>query len=337
MAEERRDVKYKTVADSRLGREAEVSAHQTHALGCPSCGHGNADSAMFCAECGHSLHAPTTCPECNAAAKPGADICEVCGTWLLPGQCKFCSEHIGEGQEYCGTCGNPVAGIQCPGCGKRSYFDFCKTCAIPLSSQAHQLALAALEDPEQRELATLLEELHELQFEGKAASNVSMVSAAPAVVVDDQIARMRLARAALSAHSAPQYVKVQPKSLFSDQQKEHINQLGDQIIQEEERQRLEKERLRLEAERKRQEQEERRRKVQEQVNQALSRLAGKTFSSSQEARRFFMAMVSALPEEATHALNSSGRLRWRCHAYSCEHDSPAGCSAPSQGGIWLIS
>ena len=68
---------------------------------------------------------------------------------------------------------------------------------------------------------------------------------------------MKLARAMLSAPSAPQYIKAQSKSLLSDQQKKQINQLGDQIIQEEERQRLKKERLRLEAERRRLEQEER--------------------------------------------------------------------------------
>ncbi len=291
---------------------------------------------MFCAECGKSLLAPTTCPECKAATKPGADICEACGTWLLPGQCMFCSAPVGGNQAYCGTCGNPVAGIPCPGCGKKSIFDFCRTCAIPLSSQAQQLVLAASNDPAQQEIATLLEELHELQLAAKTAEGAGKEPAKHEVGVDDQLAKMKLARAMLSAPGAPQYVKAQSKSLLSDQQKKQINQLGDQIIREEERQRLEKERLRLEAERKRLEQEERRRKVQEQVNQALSRLEGKTFSSSQDARRYFMTLVSALPEEAMHALNASGRLRWRCHAYSCEHDSPAECGDPSQGGIWLI-
>ena len=336
MNQQRTDVKYKRVADSRVSPRAEDASGKAHELTCASCGHGNADSAMFCAECGKSLHAPSTCPECKAATKPGADICEACGTWLLPGQCMFCSAPVGENEAYCEACGNPTAGIPCPGCGKKSIFDFCRTCGTPLSSQAQQLVLAASIDPAQQEIAALLEELHELQLEAKKANGVGEEPATHEVVVDDQLAKMKLARAALSAPSAPQYVKAQSKSLLSDQQKKQINQLGDQIIQEEERQRLEKESLRLEAERKRVEQEERRRKVQEQINLALSRSEGKTFPSSQDARRFFMSLVSALPEEAMQALNASGRLRWRCQAYSCEHDSPAECADPSQGGIWLI-
>ena len=315
MTDQQKDVKYRHVADSRLNREAQATSHKAHELSCASCGHSNADSAMFCAECGKSLLAPSTCPECKTATKPGADICEACGTWLLPGQCMFCSAAVGENQAYCGTCGNPVAGIPCPGCGKKSIFDFCRTCAIPLSSQAQQLVLAASNDPAQQEIATLLKELHELQFAAKTADGAGKEPATHKVFVDDQLAKMKLARAMLSAPSAPQYVKSQSKPLFSDQQKQHINQLGDQIIREEER----------------------RRKVHEQINQALNRLGGKTFSSSQDARRFFMSLVSALPDEAMQALNASGRLRWRCHAYSNEHDSPSGCADPSQGGVWVIS
>ncbi|MGQ0700467.1 MAG: hypothetical protein ACT4PZ_19785 [Panacagrimonas sp.] len=242
-----------------------------------------------------------------------------------------------ESQAYCGQCGNPVAGISCPGCGELSIFDFCKTCAIPLTSEARQLSLAASNDPAQQEIATLLEELRTLQLEPKETGFVSKNLHAAEVANDDQLIKMKLARALLSVPSAPRDERARSKSLFSDEQKKQISLLGDQIVQEEERQRLEKERLRLEAERQRLEQEERRRRVQEQINQALSRLAGKTFPTSQDARRYFMSLVSALSEEAMQALNASGQLRWRCHAYGCGHDSPAECADPSQGGVWLIS
>ena len=337
MADERKYVRYQPVPYVQKARGFDADSVKSQEQRCSSCGYWNTGLASFCADCGAFLRTPATCPKCSAAVLPDADICEACGSWLLEGLCTFCAAPVAESQAYCGNCGNPAAGIACPRCGQSSIFDFCGTCAIPLSNQARELARAAALDPAQQKLATLLGELHELQNDPQTVADIGKDHRNTMGADDDQLRKMKLARAPLPAPSTPQYAIAQSKSLFSDEQKKRISLLGEQIIKEEERQRLEKERLRLEAERKRLEQEERRRRLQEEINQALSRLAGKTFSSSQDARRFFMSMVSALPEEAMQAVNAAGRLRWRCHAYSNEHDSPAGCADPSQGGVWLIS
>ncbi len=336
MTEGDRKARYKVNSKSIQDDAGRLDQVESDMGDCASCGHANASDSLFCSECGASLKAPRVCLRCGASVVFGADICEACGTWLLPGQCMFCSAPVAENQTYCGTCGNPTTGIPCPSCGNPSYFDFCKTCSIPLSSQAHQLALIASNDPAQQEIASLLKELQASQPDSSNIIDAERTPAIPEVAVDDQLGKMKYSRAMLSVPRMSGYERAKSALLFSDEQKKHINELGDQIIQEEERQRLEKEKLRLEAEQKHREQEERRRKVQKQINQALSRLEGKTFTSNQDARRFFMTLVSALPEEAMRALNISGRLQWRCHAYSCEHDSPAECGDPSKGGVWFI-
>lgn len=315
MADERKYVRHQHVPYAQKARGFDAASVKSQEQQCSSCGCCNTGLASFCADCGAFLRTPVTCPKCSAAVLPDADICEACGSWLLEGQCTFCAAPVAENQAYCGNCGNPAAGILCPRCGQSSIFDFCKTCAIPLSNQAHELARAAALDPAQQKLATLLEELHKLQNHPQTVADIGKDHRNTIGADDDQLRKMKLARAALSAPRTPQYVIAQSKSLFSDEQKKQISLLGDQIIKEEER----------------------RRKLREQINQALSRLAGKTFSSSQDARRFFMSLVSALPEEAMQAVDASGRLRWRCHAYSCEHDTPAQCGDPSKGGVWFIS
>ena len=315
MADERKYVRYQPVPYAQKARGFDAASVKSQEQQCSSCGCSNTGLASFCADCGAFLRTPVTCPKCSAAVLPDADICEACGSWLLEGQCTFCAAPVAENQAYCGNCGNPAAGISCSRCGQSSIFDFCKTCAIPLTNQAHELVRAAALDPAQQNLATLLEELHELQNHPQTVADIGKDHRNTIGADDDQLRKMKLARAALSAPRTPQYVIAQSKSLFSDEQKKQISLLGDQIIKEEEL----------------------RRKLREQINQALSRLAGKTFSSSQDARRFFMSLVSALPDEAMQALNASGRLRWRCHAYSNEHDSPSGCADPSQGGVWVIS
>jgi len=79
---------------------------------------------------------PAYCPECGEKTKAGADICEHCGAWLLDGLCPFCYSAIEKNAVYCNECGNPVKGIACPECNKKSIFDFCPHCNIPLTPQA---------------------------------------------------------------------------------------------------------------------------------------------------------------------------------------------------------
>jgi hypothetical protein len=64
-------------------------------------------------------------------------------------------------------------------------------------------------------------------------------------------------------------------------------------------------------------------------------LSGKTFSSHQDARRFFMNLIAGLPEEVARKITDRG-MSWRCNAYNSVHNSPGECADPSAGGVWLL-
>jgi len=336
MADKASHVRFKAAPKVRTDAAEAAKSVCLNDTRCPSCGWGNVSSSSFCAECGTPLGAPDSCPRCKAVTLPDADICEACGNWLVDGKCKFCSAPLSEDQAYCGSCGNPAAGITCQGCGETSFFDFCKTCTRPLSRQAQDSVRRVATDPTQLELAALLTELHASEPVAEALSNAGMDAPKMVQVADDQIRKMKMARAALSTFRTSSDGRTAPRALFSDKQRIRISLLGEQVALEEKRQRREQKRLLEEAQRRRKEEEERRHKVQNQINQSLSRLANKTFASNQDARRFFMSLLAGLPEEVGRSVALEGRLRWRCNAYSCEHDSPAECAAPSHGGVWLF-
>jgi len=133
---------------------------------CPNCHAFNELEAKFCAECGYNFEGVKNCPKCGAKIiSPNADICEVCGKWLLEGECKFCYADIEEGATYCAECGNPVAGIICPQCGRLSYFDYCKFCNIPLTGMVKKMKENFKKDPAIAELMRLLEKSTTEAFE----------------------------------------------------------------------------------------------------------------------------------------------------------------------------
>ncbi len=117
---------------------------------CPNCHSINETDAQFCAECGYDFSGERKCPRCGAKVLPNADICEVCGEWLLEGKCKFCGADLEEGATYCAECGNPVAGIVCSTCGKLSYFDFCKYCNTPLTATARKMIERVKKFPDEK-------------------------------------------------------------------------------------------------------------------------------------------------------------------------------------------
>jgi hypothetical protein len=203
------------------------------------------------------------------------------------------------------------------------------------------LATAAADDPSQQALASLVQELQVVQIK-PALIQLAPSRIAQRATLDEQVGQMRAARqAAAHAVQAP-LQKTFREPLFSDAQKLGINRLSDQVTAEQTRLRLEEERRiqeerrrQEEAERQRREQEEERKRLIEKINLALSASRGRTFSSHQDARRFFMSLVAGLPDELLRSLTSSG-LRWRCYAYGCEHSSPDQCADPSQGGVWLL-
>lgn len=309
---------------------------------CPSCAQENDGSALFCEECGTALRQPANCPKCSATAQPHADICEVCGTWLLKGQCMFCYAHVDEDQAFCGECGNPTSGITCPQCGKASIFDFCKSCCIPLSAQAKEMVNEAARNPVFQEMTSLIKQLDSSPITeiGHAPIKSDLVTAKKDH--DDQVLRLKEYRESVSKPAMQHKPKSVPKSLFSNDQREQINRLNEEVAQEEECRRIEDERRRKEEERKRREVEEHRmrevekqRKLQEQINNEMSKHSGMTFSSNQEARRFFMNIIAGLPEEMVRKMTERG-MGWRCNFATCVHDSPGDCADPSQGGVWLI-
>lgn len=306
---------------------------------CRACGYENTDSARFCAACGSSIGAG--CPRCHTPPRPGADICESCGLWLLVGQCPFCGEPVGDDQPYCGHCGNEPGGISCEACGKRSTFDFCPNCAKPLSRRAQELVSTASSDPSQQALALLIQELRTVH--GTTPPSDPMPSAVlPRQASADEVRQLKAARqAAVQLPYAPAH-KPSASPLFTDDQRQGISRLADHVTAEQARLKLEEERRlqeekrqQEEAERRRREQAEERQRLVDKINQALSTSRGKTFASHQEARRYFMSIVAGLPDELVRSLTSGG-IRWRCHAYGNEHSSPAACADPAQGGVWLL-
>ena len=148
---------------------------------------------------------------------------------------------------------------------------------------------------------------------------------------DDQVAKMRAMRSTIAEPSPPAYSAQQRKSIFSDVQKRQVKDLQKQVDQERARQALERE---LAARRAREEQ-QRRQALIDRLRAEFSRHSGKTFASNQEARRFFMSLLTGLPDDLVTPLLQRG-MQWRCNAYDCVHSAPHECADPSQGGVWLI-
>lgn len=304
---------------------------------CQRCGQINPAGSRFCSECGNGIAGAPTCQNCHTSAQPGADICERCGTWLLRGKCKFCLAEVAEDNAFCGFCGNPQAGIACPRCGILSIFDFCRKCDIPLSREAHEQATRAKADPAQQELLAVLQEIAAIDGRIEAGRDAASQPSAASGSEKNQFLQMRLVRERAASESIVRTDNVpHRKALFSADQQEQIGLLGAKIHAEEERKRMEAERLRVEAERRRKEEEERRMKLLEEVGRVLRDMSAKTFSSSQAARRYYMSIISALPEEVRENLSGSGSLRWRCNFANVEHDDPGQCGGPSHGGVWLF-
>lgn len=307
---------------------------------CPQCKHVNNVSDTYCGECGAALKEPAKCPKCGAIAHLHSDICETCGTWLLKGQCMFCYAHVWGDENYCGECGNPAGGITCPRCGKSSIFDFCSECGIPLSIQAKEMVLEAAQDPEFKETALLFEQVlsddaSSVDCETNSESSVAE-TADIKQLQDDQVLRLKSYRDSVHNQNQSEHPKkLASKALFSNDQRVCINQLNEEVAQEEEERHQEEERRRMEAEEKRRLEEERRRQAKKRFNEAMRTLRGKTFSSNQEARRFFMNMIAGLPEEFSLKIADNG-LQWQCNCCDVIHSSPSECGDPSLGGVWLI-
>jgi len=267
---------------------------------CPNCHVEVPEEALFCPECGFAIKRHV-CPKCGAAVSPTADICEVCGAWLLEGKCKFCYADLSSNEAlFCPECGKPRDGILCPHCGTLSIFDFCPKCGKPVTEEAvAELKAAGEESVTAPETKTF----HSHQ-EARRWHNAHRP---PTVETDEIKAELAKLEALINSKPEPEVSENETpsparKSLLSDKQMASIRKTG-AVVDEITRQRLEAERI---AEEKRKAEEERQRQIKE-------------------------------AQERKEALERQLRSRaWRCNAYGAIHPGgPNECANPSMGGQWV--
>jgi len=302
-------MKFQEREDKRESKERfYLSEKEKEGKECPRCNTINELEAKFCAECGYNFSGERHCPKCMAKVSPNADICEVCGEWLLEGKCKFCYADIEEGATYCAECGNPVVGIVCPQCGKLSYFDFCKNCNIPLTATAQKMLEDLKNDPEEQELLHLLESYFPEEEKEVSSEKEELLKMKTYIEkVDKKVTKKKT--------FTPLFSKKQKESI------KEIDKIADEEIkrQEEEKRRQEEERRRKEEERKRREEENRR-----NVQALLEQMKSRTFSTNQDARRYYSSHRPKNPRG------------WQCNFSGMIHNCPEECADPWQGGHWLI-
>jgi hypothetical protein len=300
---------------------------------CPNCNKELPDVTVFCPECG--FFTGKRCKKCNAPASSTADICQVCGAWLLEGQCKFCYAEIPEEALFCPECGKPKDGINCPHCGKLSIFDFCPSCGKPVTEEA----VTDLQRAQNEILNRLSSDTQETTDQVAANKTFSTnqearrwynaFAVAQTVGVEAELARLETL-----INNAPEPEKIEDKtlipltphppkrkSLFSNKQLASIRKTG-AAVDEVTRQRIEAERI---AEEKRIEEEriaEEKRKAEEAERKR-----------KEEERQRQIKEAQARKEELERRLRNRS---WRCNAYGVVHPGgPNECADPSRGGYYV--
>jgi len=310
--------------EEKKGFEEEIKGKE-----CPNCHTINDLEARFCANCGYDFSGARRCPKCGAKiVSPNADICEVCGEWLLEGKCKFCYADLEEGATYCPECGNPVAGIVCPKCGKLSYFDFCPNCNTPLTTTAKNMLEEMKSDPQKQKILQafkdyekgliapekmneILADMKDLKFSSNQEARRFFMALCPPDVFEKH---KEIATEEQELLKMKEYIETVEKKdkkkktfppLFSEKQKESIKEM--EKIASEEIKRQEEERRRKEEEERRKQEEERRRQEEEERKKR-----------EEEKRR--------------------RRIKgWICNAFGVFHPGgPAECEDPSKGGYWVV-
>jgi predicted amidophosphoribosyltransferase len=263
---------------------------------CSGCHAEIPEEALFCPECGLPVK-QRACPKCGAPASPTADICQVCGTWLLDGKCKFCYADLSSSDAlFCPECGKPRDGIPCPNCGTLSIFDFCSKCGKPVTEEAIAELKHAQAEMANHASSGAQEEKKTFSSNQEARRWFNAQAAAQTAEIEAELAKLETS---LNSEPEPEDTEEEApasapvrKSIFSDKQMASIRKTG-AAVDEVARKRIEAE----EAERKRKE-EERKRK-----------------------------------EELERQLRSRA---WRCHAYGTLHPGgPNECADPSRGGQWV--
>src|SRR6218665_93192 len=243
------------------------------------------------------------CPACQAVIKPGADICESCGKWLLTGQCCFCYSPFKPGQKFCGNCGNSPTGSTCTNCGTASHFHFCPKCDSPISKKAVPALKTLQESPELKAIIELAGQL--AKEPGTDAGSLR------AGEFQDQLSQLKayFSTADKSGQTSG------PAFKFDGESKDFLGQMQNSAqsmanIQQE------------------------RKAVDDTALKAYIRqMQEKVFSDNQAARLYYTAIKIMLPE----LKRTVEVLGWKCNYASFIHyDGPSGCACPGMGGHWVM-
>jgi hypothetical protein len=239
------------------------------------------------------------CQNCGWGCSITADICENCGDWLLKGKCNFCYTDVEEGQKFCAECGNPPEGIICHSCGKLSHFDFCLQCNIALTEQANETIEMIANSIEFQNLTTINED--EIYNTNEKIKH-SKIESEKLKNYLSKFAEQQPKKKNLFTLNDNPNGNVEENLKTLEQSKQSIKTKEQEILFEQQK---EIKALKL-----------------------LEDTRSKTFSSNQEARKFFGALKILLPTVIQKG--------WRCNAYNCVHEGgPQECAAPASGGTWL--
>jgi len=250
----------------------------------------------------HENKVQRKCFSCGWGVSETADICENCGEWLLRGKCNFCYAEIEEGQKFCSECGNPPTGISCKTCGALSHFDFCPQCNTSLTQQANE---------------TIELIVNSIEFQNLIKINESDTFNTNEKAKQSDIELEKL-KSYLSKFSEQKHKK---KSIFLLNENPNGNVNENIKAVEQSKQNIKKEEQNIFL----------KHQAEIQALKLLEDTRCKTFSTNQEARKYFGALKILLPQ----IVQKRVPLGWTCNAYGCTHSSgPQECADPSQGGTW---
>lgn len=239
------------------------------------------------------------CPRCAARVHPSADICELCGEWLLTGKCCFCYNPVSSQQKFCSHCGNPPEGITCKNCGNHAHFDFCPRCDTPLSKRAAVSTDIMKNDPEIRALNEL-------------KASIGIV-APPSTAVPERPGDIDQLNDYLSRHSGEGQPK-KPSFTLGGSSRDFSEEIKKADAGQAELAQNEA-------------------KAKEAALEAkVAALQARLFADNQSARLYYANIKIMLPQFK----KCSVMLGWKCnYANFVHYDGPSGCACPNQGGRWI--
>ena len=302
------------------------------------------------------------CPNCGTVCKATADICEVCGHWLLEGQCRYCYQPFKPGQRFCTNCGNPPEGIVCKTCNTKTHFDICPTCHTPLSRRAGpaQEAMRQQErmilDTVQQMMSVVTGEEAALEKEYEVLKKASgQEAAARQAELDrrkEEATRLKKALGQLEDYYGQDPPagpgggvtgpgEGAPAFGFTGEQRDFSAELHKGKEAEQARADMAMAEARRQAEDQakiagvlKQIEQVKHAKEHALLAEKIRQLEDRIFSDAQSARMYFVQVRDVL----AHLGYCETWIGWRCNVYGCVHfNGPFGCSSPEGGGQWICA